>query len=298
MILDRQHLTIIREVSRSGGVTAASENLNMSQSAVSHAIAKLEKRHQVKIWRKKGRGLELTQAGRYLLELSDRLVPEFEHAERMLADFSHGRRGTLRIGMECHPCQKWLMRVTGSFLRDWPDVDVEVSTAFKFDGIAALLAHEIDVLVTPDPVLDPHLEFHAVFGYELLVAVRDDHRLAAKAVLDPSDLCDETLFTVPVSPERLDVFSRFLVPAACRPLKHIGVETTEMMLQLVAAGRGVTVLPDWLLRGEAADLPIRTLPIGRGGLFKHINLGLRVEDSETEYLAGLIALGKQVRPKI
>jgi LysR family transcriptional regulator for metE and metH len=295
-MLDRQHLTIIREVNRTGRVTAAAENLNMSQSAVSHAIAKLEKRHGVKVWRKKGRGLELTQAGRYLLELSQRLVPELEHAERTLADFSHGRRGTLRIGMECHPCEKWLMQVTGPFIEDWPDVDIEVSTAFRFDGIAALLTHEIDVLVTPDPVIDRRLEFHAVFGYELLVAVREDHWLAMKPAITPNDLVEETLFTVPVSQDRLDVFSRFLIPAACRPFKHIGVETTDLMLQLVAAGRGVTVLPDWLLRNDAADLPIRTLRIGEVGLFKHINLGLRVEDSGTDYLSGLIALGKMVRP--
>ena len=80
MMLDRQHLTILREVHRAGSVTAAASSMNLSQSAASHAIAKLENRFQVKLWRKKGRGLELTQAGRYLLELAERLVPLLDHA--------------------------------------------------------------------------------------------------------------------------------------------------------------------------------------------------------------------------
>lgn len=60
----------------------------------------------MKVWRRKGRSLELTQAGAFLLSLAERLVPELEHAERVLAEFSRGRRGAMRIGMECHPCEK------------------------------------------------------------------------------------------------------------------------------------------------------------------------------------------------
>lgn len=54
-MLDRQHLVILREVARAGGVAAAAERLNLSQSAVSHAIAKLEAYHGVRIWRPQGR---------------------------------------------------------------------------------------------------------------------------------------------------------------------------------------------------------------------------------------------------
>lgn len=108
MILDTQRLAKIREVSRMASVTAAAEWMNLSQSAVSHAIAKLEERYQVRVWRKKGRSLELTHVGEQLLDLVERLVLEFDHAERVLADSARGRRGALRIGMECHPCEKWL----------------------------------------------------------------------------------------------------------------------------------------------------------------------------------------------
>ncbi|KHJ53314.1 LysR family transcriptional regulator [Aureimonas altamirensis] len=297
-MLDRQHLAIIREVNRAGSVTAASDALNLSQSAISHAIAKLEARHRVQVWRKKGRSLELTQAGEYLLRLAERLVPEFDHAERVLADISCGRRGAMRIGMECHPCERWLMRVTRPFLDEWPDVDIELRSAFRFDGVAALQAREIDVLVTPDPVNLPELRFEPVFDYELRLVVPGNHVLADKDHIEPADLLGENLLTVPVTVERLDIYTRFLILAAFRPKSRITVENIELMLQLVVAGRGVAVLPDWLVQELAFGMPLTTLGIGKSRLCKSINVGLRHADVGTDYLTGFMAIAKRIATRM
>lgn len=293
-MIESHYLTILREVNRLGSVTAAAERLHVSQSALSHTIRKFEERHGVKIWMKRGRGLHFTQAGKYLLALAERVLPQLDHAEMVLADFAKGRRGALRVGMECHPCQKWLMRVTAPYLAEWPDVDFEVCTGFSFDGVAALLEHEIDILVTPDPIVRPELSFTPVFGYELVLVVHEGHPLAARDVAEPHDLLNENLITVPVSLERLDIYSRFLVPAHCRPHRHSTAETTDLMLQLVSAQRGVSVLPDWIIQDEGKDLPIRTLRLGAAGLHKSIHLGVRLGDEDVEYIAGFISQAKQI----
>lgn len=77
--------------------------LNLTQPALSHSIRKIEQQLGVKIWRREGRSLVLTQAGEWLLSLANRLLPQFELAESHLEQFANGGRGTLRIGMECHP---------------------------------------------------------------------------------------------------------------------------------------------------------------------------------------------------
>ncbi|WP_291731878.1 LysR family transcriptional regulator [Leisingera sp. F5] len=293
-MLDRYHLAILREVHRAGSVTAAADRMNLSQSAVSHAVSKLEKFHQVKVWRKKGRSLEFTQAGSYLLELADRIVPELEHAEGVLAGMARGLRGILRLGMECHPCEKWLMQVTASYLAEWPNVELEVRTEFRFDGVAALEGHEIDLLITPDPVTKPGLLFAPVFDYEIMLAVRDDHSLAAQLSAEPACLTDQTLITVPVSTDRLDIYTRFLIPAGCRPQRRIEVESIDLMLQLVAAGRGLAVLPDWLISETGAGLPVRAVKIGETGLPKSINVGLRQADTDIDYVSGFLRLARGI----
>lgn len=293
-MLDLQYLSIVMEVDRLGSVTAAAERLNVTQSALSHMVRKFEERHGVKLWTKNGRGLRFTHAGEYLLSLAERVIPQMEHAERTLTNFAEGRRGALRIGMECHPCQKWLTRLTPHYLAAWPDVDFDVRTAFRFDGIAALLAFEIDLLITPDPIDVSDITFAPVIDYELVLVVPRSHRIASQEWVMPQDLMNEELITVPVSKERLDVFTRFLVPAHCKPKYHRTAEQTELMLQLVAAGRGVAVLPDWLVAEEGEGLSVQTVRLGPAGIRKCIHVGVRKGEEDIAYIAGFLELAQEL----
>ena len=172
-------------------------------------------------------------------------------------------------------------------------MDLELTTSFAFGGVAALTGYEIDILITPDPIEAPGIHYLSVFDYELVLAVPTDHPLARKDYAEPADLLDETLFTYPVPPERLDVFTQFLAPANCRPRHHRNVETTEMMLQLVAAGRGVSAIPNWLVRREAAELGVRPVRIGKSGIGKSIHLGLRSGDEAVDFIAGFLNTSRQ-----
>jgi len=292
-VIERQHLAILREVSRQGGVTAAAARLCLTQSALSHAIKRLEGQIGVALWEKDGRRLRPTAAGRHLLTLADRLLPQFEHAEAILADFAAGRRGALRIGMECHPCYRWLLRVVAPYLAAWPDIDLDVKQAFQFGGLGALADFEIDLLITPDPVRQPGLRFAPVFDYAMMLAVAADHPLAAKAEAAPPDLTAEVLITYPVEVERLDIYTQFLIPAQRLPKARKIIETTDIMLQMVAAGRGVTALPDWLLAEYAATMPIRALRLGPEGVRKSIFVGAREADMDLDYVQGFLGLARR-----
>ncbi len=131
----RSYLAIIQAVAREGSLTAASVKLNLTQSALSHSIRKLETNLGVTIWRRDGRSLALTQAGAWLLSTANRLLPQLEDVEERLLQFARGERGKLRIGMECHPCYQWLTRIVAPYLDQWPKVDIDVRQKFQFGGI-------------------------------------------------------------------------------------------------------------------------------------------------------------------
>lgn len=294
-MIERAHLTIIREVDRQGSLTAAAEQLALTQSALSHSIHKLEQRLGTPIWTRDGRSLRLTQAGQYLLSVANRLVPQLLHAEQNLQQFAKGERGTLRFGMECHPCYQWLLKVVAPYLARWPDVDVDVKQKFQFGGIGALLAHEIDLLVTPDPLHKPGLRFEPVFDYEQVLVVSREHRLAQVEFVAPQELSSEVLITYPVALERLDIFSLFLMPAGVAPRRHKTIETTDIMLQMVASGRGVAALPRWLVREYAAKMGLVALRLGRKGVAKQIFLGVREADVEVDYVRAFIAQARETQ---
>ena len=292
-MLERFHLMLIREVEREGSITAAAEVLCLTQSALSHAVKKIEQYLGTPIWSREGRHLRLTEAGRYLLQLANRLLPQLEHAETVMTQYATGERGSLRIGMECHPCYQWLLKVVAPYLAAWPDVDVDVKQKFQFGGIQALLGHEVDMLVTPDPRLRPGLHYVPVFDYEQVLVVAKNHPLAAAPYVTPDQLCGDTLITYPVDIERLDIYSQFLLPAFCQPRRHKTIETTDIMLQMVASGRGVAALPRWLAEEYASKLAICVVRLGREGIAKQIFLGMREGDAGIGYLKAFVDLARQ-----
>lgn len=293
-MIERIHLAILREVARRGSLTAAAETLFLTQSALSHAIRKLEGQLGVDVWTRDGRSLRLTQAGAYLLDMANRLLPQLEHAERLMAQYAQGQRGTLRIGMECAPCYQWLLKVVAPYLAQWPDVDVDVKQRFQFGGLQALEGWEIDLLVTPDPLHKPGLRFVPVFDYEQVLVVANDHRLAGKPWAEPCDLSDEVLITYPVDIDRLDIYNYFLLPAGCAPRQRKTIETTDILLQMVAGGRGVAALPRWLVAEYAQKLPVTPVRLGPNGIPKQIFLGIREEDAGADYLDAFVRLAAAI----
>ncbi|MFG0262616.1 MAG: LysR family transcriptional regulator [Novipirellula sp. JB048] len=294
-MIERIHLEIVRAVDQHGSVTAAAESLYVTQPALSHSIRKLEDSLGLKIWVREGRSLRLTQGGEHLLSVAKRLLPQFERAEQLLQQFAQGERGTLRIGMECHPCYQWLLKVAAPFLEAWPGVDLDVIQKFQFGGIDALYGHDIDVLVTPDPLEKKGFVFEPVFDYEQVLVVGKTHPLRKAKHVEPKQLADETLITYPVSLERLDVFSRFLTPAGVIPKRHKRIETTDIMLQMVASGRGVAALPRWLVKEQQDRFSILPLRLGKQGVAKQIFLGLRKQDIEIDYVSAFVAIARRSR---
>jgi LysR family transcriptional regulator, regulator for metE and metH len=292
-MLERIHLAVVQEVEKQGSLTAAAEVLCVTQSALSHSMKKLEQQLGTDIWLREGRSLRLTQAGQYLLAVAGRVLPQLDQAEDQLRQFAKGERGSLRIGMECHPCYQWLLKVVSPYLAAWPDVDVDVKQKFQFGGIGALFGHEIDLLVTPDPLYKPGLRYEPVFDYEQVLVVARGHALAGVPYVKPRQLTQEMLITYPVETDRLDIYNQFLQPAGITPRRHKTIETTDIMLQMVASGRGVAALPRWLVEEYAAKVDVVPVRLGPRGIAKQIFLGAREADLQTDYLQAFIELARR-----
>lgn len=292
-MLERVHLEILTAIKDHGTLTKAAHSLHLSQSALSHSIKKLEGQVGTSIWKKDGRNLRLTTAGEYIQKLATRVLPQFSHTELLLNQIAKGELGSLRIGMECHPCYQWLLRVIQSYLENWSDIDIDVKQEFQFGALGALLSYEIDVLITPDPLFKPKIEYISVFDYEHRLVVSSSHALAKQDFVIPEQLSDEVLFSYPVEPLRLDIFTQFLNPAMCSVKKHKIIETTEIMLQMVAAGRGVCALPGWLVDEYSKSMPIKSIRFGKQGIAKQIFIGIRRDERHIDYLSDFIAQAKK-----
>ena len=89
-MIERSHLRIIQAVEEHGSLTAAARELCVTQSALSHTVRKLEDNLGTPVWLREGRSLRLTQAGRYLLNIANRVLPLLFHAEDKLKQMAMG----------------------------------------------------------------------------------------------------------------------------------------------------------------------------------------------------------------
>jgi LysR family transcriptional regulator for metE and metH len=126
-----------------------------------------------------------------------------------------------------------------------------------------------------------------------VVSGEDAVRVAAYVIRQP--LSEDVLVTYPVSRDRLDIYTYFLTPAGGTVRKQKVVESTDIMLQMVACGRGVAALPRWLVEEFSAKYPVRTVKLGPNGVQKQIFLGVRRTDLEVDYLHAFIELARNYR---
>jgi LysR family transcriptional regulator for metE and metH len=209
-----------------------------------------------------------------------------------------GKAGRLHIAIECHACFEWLFPVLEKFRHAWPDVDVDIRPGLAFDALPALQKETVDLVVSADPEKISGVDFTPLFDYEPVFVASAGHPLAAKPFIEAEDFRDQTLITYPVERARLDVFTELLTPAKVEPRGVRQVELTAVILLLVASGRGVAVLPDWVLREVRYHSDYITRPLTEKGLTKRLFAATRSEDTTVPWMSHFLRLARSEPVKL
>lgn len=293
MHIEFRHLRTIKAIHDCGGLARAAEQLNITQSALSHQIKGLEDQAGVELFVRRSKPLKLSAAGMRLLRLAERILPQIEAAQAEFASLRGGQSGRLHIAIECHACFEWLLPVLEAFRRSWPDVDVDIRPGLAFDAMPALMKEEVDLVISSDPEDLPGVEFVELFEYSPVFVAAAQHPLAARPWIEAEDFRGETLITYPVERARLDVFSQLLIPAGVEPAAIRQVELTAVILLLVASNRGVSVLPDWVVREVKYSSDYVTRPLTKDGITRRLYAAVRSEDRDKPFMQELIRLAGQ-----
>lgn len=293
MHIEFRHLRTIKAIHDHGGLVRAADALGITQSALSHQIKGLEDQAGVELFVRRSKPMRLSAAGARLLRLAEKILPQIEAAQAEFMGLRAGSSGRLHIAIECHACFEWLFPVLEGFRKSFADVDVDIRPGLAFDALPALLKEEVDVVISSDPEDLPGVSFTPLFDYAPVFVAASTHPLAKKPHIEASDFRGQTLITYPVERARLDIFSQLLTPAGVEPATIRQVELTAVILLLVAAGRGVTVLPDWVVREVKYSSDYITRPLTSGGLTRRLYAAVRDEDLGKPYMQRLISLAGQ-----
>ncbi|HWK60116.1 MAG TPA: LysR family transcriptional regulator [Eoetvoesiella sp.] len=293
-MLEIRHLETLTAIREAGSLQDAAERLHVTQSALSHQLRDLEVRLKTPLLNRRTRPARLTTAALRILALADDILPKLKATERELQRLSAGRTGRLHLAIECHSCFQWLMPSLDSFRQDWPDVTLDLSAAFSFAPLPALLRGDLDVVITSDPQALDAVKYLPLFRYELVLAVAAANPLAQYKYIQPEQLADQVLITYPVDKQRLDVYTAFLDPAGVEPASIRKAELTPIIAQLVASQRGVAALPNWALTEYLDQGWLRICHLGEHGVWRTLYAAVRLEDADAPYLQAFMAKAREI----
>lgn len=299
MYIEFRHLRTIKAIHETGGLARAADVLGITQSALSHQIKGIEDQAGVELFVRRSKPLKLSAAGMKLLAAADDILPRMAALEAEFEGLISGKAGRLHIAIECHACFEWLFPVLEQFRKAWPEVDVDIRPGLAFDAMPALRKEEVDVVISSDPETLPGVDFTPLFDYAPVFVASSHNPLAEKQVIEAEDFRGQTLITYPVDRSRLDIFKMLLSPAKVEPTAIRQVELTAVILMLVASDRGVSVLPDWVVRQVNSSADYVTRPLVRPeGITRRLFAATREEDTARPFMAHFARLARQEAVKL
>lgn len=226
-----------------GGFHRAAEALNLSQSALSRRIQRLEAAIGTALLERTTRRVALTPVGRELLPLVRRMLEEFDSS--LFAMREVGRRRVGQISLACIPTATFyfLPKVIARFNLDYPNIRFRILDVSANEGLACVARGEVEFGINLMGGSDPDLLFEPLLEDPFVLACRRDHPLAARESLTWEDLEGHALITVSRASGNRILLDAALVRAKVQLSWSYEVTHLTTSLGLVEAGLGVSVLP-------------------------------------------------------
>jgi DNA-binding transcriptional LysR family regulator len=282
--MELRHLRYFVAVAEEGHVTRAAERLGIQQPPLSQQIRALEAELQVQLFRRKPRGVELTQAGQALFAEAKAVLQQVKHAVAAARRTADGEAGRIGLGFTSsasfHP---FVPRAIRSYRETHPLVALTLEENGTGELVDALAQERLDAAFVRSPIGPVQgIAVHSVLEEAMIAALPARHKLAGRAGAGPltlAELAAETfiLYRRPLGPGLYDA-----IIAACQRAGYspkIGQEAPRMLatLSLVAAGLGVTLVPESMRRLRVHGVVYQRLDPS-AGLIAPLNLAYRRGD--------------------
>lgn len=287
--MDFKYIKLISKIVDCGSITKAAHVLNLTQSALSHQLKKIENQKGIKFFTRSNRKLNLTPAGRMVYDASSKILSEINKLETNLKNLNNLNNGTVRLSAACTTSYHWLPKLLQSFKSDYPNVDIDIILENSTDPINEIIKGKIDISIIISPVENENIEYKFLFDDELVAVFSKQHKFNHKQFLIAKDFKDQHLIIHSKPLNTVVFYEQVLKPKGIEPLKISELPLTEATIELIKANYGVAVMSKWSIEPYLNSDSISFKKINRNGLFRSHYAAILKSTNHPEYLNNFIS---------
>ena len=204
-------LKVFQSVANNLSFTKASQELFVSQPAITKHIQELETAYQTRLFDRQGNKISLTESGRLLLKHCERILDEYKRLEYEMHLLHNEYRGELRLGASSTIAQYVLPPLLASFIAKFPQIGLSLLSGNSREVETALREHRIDLGLVEGVFRLPNLKYTPFLEDELVAVVHSRNRLSLPDEITPQDLLNIPLVLRERGSGTLDVIERALL---------------------------------------------------------------------------------------
>lgn len=245
--LDVRQLRVIVSVFDSGGYTAASEALFLSQSSISRTVFEVERKVGVRLFDRTTRRVEATPDGRQLVAIARRLLAEFDAAMSHFQGYLEGTEGAVSVATLASIAGNIIPTILAHYQLEHPKVSISVQDAFASEVFERVVSGSVDFAVAAAPEPIESLSTEQIAADQLFAVFSRNHRFNKAVRITWEDFSSEPFIAFdPASSIRTHVDTA-LARVGARLGSVIEARDIGAVAGLVAAGLGVSVVPALVL---------------------------------------------------
>lgn len=250
--LNYHHLRYFWAIAHAGSLTRAAVKLNLSQSAVSVQLGKLESQLGHPLFERSGKQLVLTESGRIALDYADTVFEAGEELQSTLAGRPRLERQTLKVGAIATMSRNFHLEFLRPILGR-PDVALVVRSGSMAELLGLLKAHALDGVLANSPAQrDPRSDLRSHLLSRQPVSLVGRPRRKGRRFRFPQDLKKIPIVLPSLESEVRTAFDRVLDEAGIHPLIQAEVDDMAMMRVIARESNAVALVPPIVVRDELA----------------------------------------------
>jgi DNA-binding transcriptional LysR family regulator len=259
--LDFRLLRMFETLARAGSFTRAAKLLNVTQSAVSHGMKRLEEQLQCPLLSRKGKKLQLTPEGRIFHTQTLRVLEAVDRAAGSVSGRYAEAKGTLSVALSTSMAHLLLGPVLREFRETHPRLSVIVRLEDSFGAMRAVEEGSCDLAIAIEDAEAKSLKAHALFQDRLHLLFSPLHAWSRRERIPVAEMSHEHFLLYQRQTVTFGLVEEFFLKSGVRLGSYVEIPNFEIMKQLARLGLGVAVMAPWVAEKELAEGSLLARPL-------------------------------------